>query len=475
MHALVLLGASAFLLCLVLTPVCRNLFLHFGLVDQPDTQRKLHLRAVPRVGGIPIAISYAAALGIAFWLHPGGKIYIQHWQLFRALLPAAAIIFTTGLLDDLFTLKPWQKLAGQFVAASLAVWLGARLAILPTHPSVSVVLSVMWLIGCSNAINLVDGMDGLATGVSLLATLTSLTIGLLSGNVGLTLATVPLAGCLLAFLRYNFSPASVFLGDCGSLTIGFIIGCFGLIWSQSSGGRIGLLAPLMALALPLIDVVLAIGRRFLRRIPITQADRGHIHHMVLKLGFSTRKAAFVLYAACGFCASSAILVSVSNNGLHWPILLIFICFTLIGIDRLGYVEFVAARKAFTYTFRRRTVQDHIILEELDRALLQTRNLEEWWAVVISTTHALAFTSVRMEFQGDIYHEVLHESSFKSSCRIHLNLGEEGILVLTRPPEKVAPRSIMAVLQRFQESFEDKNFVQSSNSSRLVAPKASTAA
>jgi UDP-GlcNAc:undecaprenyl-phosphate GlcNAc-1-phosphate transferase len=294
MRELLFLGISAFLFCLFFTPLCRDLFVRHGIVDYPDDNRKLHLHAVPRIGGVPIALAYGAALILLFSFNPGGgKIYIQHDQLFHALLPAAALIFATGLVDDIYGLRPWQKLAGQLAAATLAVFLGVRLEYFPTHPSISIAISIIWLVGCTNAVNLIDGMDGLATGIGLLATMTTILVALLSGNYGLALATFPLAGCLLGFLPYNFSPATVFLGDCGSLTIGFVLGCFGLIWSQRSESWIGMFAPLMVLALPLIDVGLAICRRFLRCTPIFQGDHNHIHHKVLGLGFCTRDAALI--------------------------------------------------------------------------------------------------------------------------------------------------------------------------------------
>ncbi len=310
------LALCSFLLCLGLTPLFRDLFLRLGLVDRPDAERKVHLRAVPRIGGVPIALSYALALALVVYFSPGSsKLYIQHRELFRELLPAAGLIFLTGLIDDIFGLKPLQKLFGQFLAAVLAVSFGARIAFVHLPPWASFALSLFWLIGCTNAFNLIDGMDGLASGVSLIACVTTAGVAVVSGNTGLALATAPLAGALLAFLRYNFSPATVFLGDCGSLTIGFVLGCFSLIWSQHTTSFWGLAAPLMVIALPLIDVGLSISRRFIRQVPLLQGDRGHIHHMVLGLGFSTRGAAFVLYGVCGV---GALLAVARNISWHQP-------------------------------------------------------------------------------------------------------------------------------------------------------------
>ena len=165
-------------------------------------------------------------------------------------------MFALGLLDDLVGLNAWQKLLGQVVARCLAYCGGVHVTGVAGYaaPGWSTPADhVLWLVACTNAFNLIDGMDGLAAGVGLFATFTTLAAALLQGNVALALATAPLVGALLAFLRYNFNPASIFLGDCGSLTIGFLLGCFGAIWSQKSATLLGMTAPLMALAVPLLD------------------------------------------------------------------------------------------------------------------------------------------------------------------------------------------------------------------------------
>jgi UDP-GlcNAc:undecaprenyl-phosphate GlcNAc-1-phosphate transferase len=448
------LGASAFLICLIATPLCRNLFLRAGLVDPPDKDRKFHKTPVPRLGGVPIVLSYAAALVLMFVFNPGGgTIYVQHDQLFHALVPGAAIIFLIGLVDDLLDIKPWQKLAGQLTGAIVAVSLGARISSHHFNPVVGGVLSVFWLVGCTNAVNLIDGMDGLATGVGLLATLTTLGVALISGNHGLAMATVPLAACLLAFLRYNFAPATIFLGDCGSLTIGFVLGCFGLIWSQGTGTWLGMIAPLMALALPLIDVGLAIGRRFLRSAPIFKGDRGHIHHKILGLGFSTGHAALLLYGVCALFASLALLAGFTNKLFALPVLLLFCCLVFAGVNHLGYIEFAAARKVLTGGMMQRTVSDEIYLHEFHVALRRANSIDLWWETARKCFIDLGFASADLELYGRSYHEHFIPTR-KTSCRINLDLGGHGSLMLTRPPEKHTPKIMMATLKQLQDSIEE---------------------
>ena len=163
-------------------------------------------------------------------------------------------------------------------------------------------LTILWLIACTNAINLIDGLDGLASGVALFATLAALSAAAVQGNIGLMLAAVPLAGCLVGFLRYNFNPASVFLGDSGSLTIGFLLGCFAVIWCQKSATLIGMAAPLIALSLRLWMSAYPFSPRFISDQVHFTADRGHIHHRLLAQGLQPRRAALLLYGVCGVAA-----------------------------------------------------------------------------------------------------------------------------------------------------------------------------
>ena len=456
MYVLLLLGISAFLLCLFLTPVFRELFKKAGLLDKPDADRKFHAHAVPRVGGIPIVLSYMGAFALLYCVFGSrNKIYIQHGEILHAVLPASGVIFGVGLLDDLVGLKPWQKLLGQVLAAALAIFFGVRLSTIHM-PVLGILASMIWLICCTNAVNLIDGMDGLATGVSLLSTLTTLVVALMFGRYGLALATAPLAGALLAFLRYNFSPASVFLGDCGSLTIGFMLGCFGLVWTQHTESLVGLAAPLMALALPLTDVGLAVVRRFLRNAPLFQGDRGHIHHRVLALGFSTSRAALILYGACCASATMALVVTMNSRRLGWPVLVIFLAMVALGIKRLGYIEFSAARRLLSRSSLRRAVHEEIQMEELRAALADARSVEGCWHVVRVSCRELRFASAHLKVAGTSFYEEFRTGGASAQvCDIELTLGHQSWLVLGHSPEESSARMSMSVLNQIQTAMRNK--------------------
>src|ERR1700683_900695 len=321
MFLVLTLGILAVLISLAMTPIVRDGIGRFFL-DHPDGGRKAHTAPVPRVGGIAIVVAYVATFAIAFSL-PFSYTYVLHKALpnILALTLVGLVVFLTGVVDDLVGLTAWQKLIG-IGGASVLAYFAAGIHVdiqmlhgLPAWPGLGFALTVIWLVGCSNAFNLIDGMDGLASGVGLVATVTILIAALTQGNLPLALATMPLAGCLLGFLRYIFDPASVFLGDSGSLLIGFLLGCYGALWSEKSVTLVALTVALLAFSIPLLDVLLSISRRYLRNRPIFQADRGHIHHKLLDRGLSPRAAVLTMYGICTVVAILSLLASALHNQL----------------------------------------------------------------------------------------------------------------------------------------------------------------
>ncbi|MBV9225854.1 MAG: undecaprenyl/decaprenyl-phosphate alpha-N-acetylglucosaminyl 1-phosphate transferase [Acidobacteriaceae bacterium] len=457
MYALLGLGTLAFVLCLALTPVFRYLSLKLGLVDQPDHNRKVHKHPIPRTGGVAIVLSYALALCFMVrFAPPGAAVTIQHRDLLWSLFPAVGLIFLIGLVDDLLGMKAWHKLLGQIVAALWAVSMGARVPLFNGHPGADWVmwpLSVLWLVGCTNAFNLIDGMDGLASGVGLFATFTTLLAALLQGNWGLAMATVPLAGCLLAFLRYNFNPASIFLGDSGSLTIGFLLGCFGVIWSQKSATLLGMIAPLMAFSLPLFEVCLSIGRRFLRNQPIFQPDRGHIHHRLLSRGLHPRAVALILYAACGIAAVLSLLQSSLSFHLGGLIIILFCSLSLFGIRRLNYIEFRTAGQVLRQGRILQMMQGEIHLENFRDAMNAAKTLNDCWNIICEACEEMDFCSVRMVINGQNFQEVFKMPVDDPTWQIRVKLKTEGQIVLIRSNESMPP-ALTGFLKVLQEAMSD---------------------
>jgi len=453
-YSILFLALSSFGFSLVLTPLIRRGFCHFGILDKPNLERKCHSSPIPRVGGISIALSYLASFALLL-LSPLHGASMVSLPLVVMLTPAAAVVFAVGLLDDLIGLSPWEKLAGQIGGAALAYWAGVRLFGVSGFSAEgwwSLPLTILWLVGCTNAFNLIDGMDGLATGVGLFATLTIFVAALLQNNSALALATVPLAGALLGFLRYNFNPASIFLGDCGSLWIGFLLGCYGVIWSQKSATLLGMTAPLMALSIPLLDTVLAVVRRFLRHQPIFGADRNHIHHRLLDRGLSPRRVALVLYGMCGVAAAFSLLQSMPHNRFGGLIIVLFCAVTWIGIQHLGYSEFGTARRlALQGTFRH-ILQAQLYMTNFEKKLAAATTGDDCWQAIRDAGKDYGFKQVRMHLRGQLYEAELGETKPEKCWTMRIPLSDSDYVNLTHERESsvqpmIAITSLAEILQR----------------------------
>lgn len=445
MYSLLFIGVMSFVLSLVLTPLLRNLFLRWGVVDHPDA-RKLHGRPIPRIGGVAILLACLCSWALLLLLpFRGGDMVRDNLPLVWRLLPAVAAIFITGFLDDVLSLRPWQKLAGQTIAAMLAVWAGVNIPALagyPISPWIGLPCTVLWLIGCTNALNLIDGLDGLASGVGLFATLTCLVAALLNGSVPLALATAPLAGALLGFLRYNFNPASIFLGDCGSLLIGFLLGCYGVLWTQKSATLLAVTAPLIAFAIPLLDTGLAVVRRFLRFQPIFSADRGHIHHRLLALGHSPRRVALLIYAVSGIFATLSVLLSVTRSGFGGAILVVFCLAAWLGVQHLGYVEFGTAGRMLVGGAFRRHLCAQLSLESFEAALSAAATPDDCWEVILTYRCAFGFSEVCLRYAGNFYDALCTENP-PSGWQVQVPISDTDYLVLVRQFDSEAQTAAVA--------------------------------
>jgi UDP-GlcNAc:undecaprenyl-phosphate GlcNAc-1-phosphate transferase len=402
---------------------------------------------VPRLGGVPIFLSYGAALGLlVFSPLAAGGIVQAGLPLAWRVLPAAGLVFAIGLADDLRGVKPWQKFAVQIAAAYIAFWGGIQItgvAGLSIPAWLSLPLTLVWLAGCSNAFNLIDGVDGLAAGAALFATLTMLLGAFLHGNMGLALAATPLAGALLGFLRYNFNPASIFLGDAGALTLGFVLGCYGVIWSQKSATVLGMTAPLLALAVPILDTLVAMGRRFLRGQPIYQADRGHIHHRLLERGLTPRRVALLLYAVCGAAAGFSLIASVSRNQFKGLIIVMFCAAAWMGLQHLGYVEFGVAGRMFIKGAFRRHLISYLALQSFRESLAAARTPEERWRVMCEGCREFGFSEVECNLSGQRWIRALAETNGAPSWSMDVPLGNGDYVRLKRPIEAAVQPTVLA--------------------------------
>ena len=391
MGELLWMAGKAFLIAIILTPIVRDVFRSYNMVDRPG-QRKIHAYPIPRVGGIAIAVAY----GVALLTTPavGAAAGPSVWQV----LPGATVVFLTGLLDDFLPLKPVFKIVGLVVAASLVFFSGLHVGDLAGQPVpvwLDYPLTVFWLLLTANALNLIDGLDGLCAGMGLVATLTLFAAAMLRHNLPLAHATFPLVGALLGFLIYNINPATVFLGDSGALLIGFLLGCYGMIWTQKASTVLSMLVPLLALSIPLLDVSLSVLRRLLRNQPIFTADRRHIHHRLLDRGFSARQAVWALFLFAALAAALALLTISPWGGKSQIVVIVLFCAAAgIGIHQLRYWEFDIAGQLLFGGGLKRALDGRLRLERLTWELERASDEKSWWAILVEGARGLGMSEIR---------------------------------------------------------------------------------
>ncbi len=378
-------GFAATAACsLGLTGLLTRLAYRFGWVKKPTSARHVHTKAIPRLGGIAIFLTTISAvgLGIAGCRATG---YDDHalLRLAHILLPASCL-FLVGLIDDLKPLPAKLKLACQ-IGSGAWLYLQGYSVLSIALPGSSLLLrlfelcaTVAWVVWITNAVNLIDGLDGLAAGSSLFSMLTLFIAAYLHGNHVVTLGTALLGGAVLGFLRYNFNPASIFLGDGGSLFIGFLLSALGLMDAgHRSSLHVGAALSAVALGLPLMEVLVSVSRRFLSRKRLFEPDRMHMHHRLLDLGLSHRQTVLVLYAVSGgFGLLALLLVDPTWQGVLLAYALLVLLAGL-GIMRLGYAEFAElGRLPLRMLQQRRVIANTVTVSRAVQMLQSASNLEQ---------------------------------------------------------------------------------------------------
>ena len=456
MYSLGLIAAASFLIAYLLTPLVRAWFVQRGWVDKPDGERKIHASPIPRAGGVVIAFAYLASYAILAVLNLSGWT-TQHLDLalIVTVLPGTAIIFVIGLVDDIKGLRASTKLIGQVVASLVVFAGGLHVSALRWHVLgrwwLSLPLTLFWLLLCTNAFNLIDGVDGLSSGLGLCATLTLICAALLSHNYPLLLAVVPLAGALLGFLPFNFNPASVFLGDCGSCMVGFLLGCYSIVWSQKSATMLGIIAPLMAFAVPLFDVALVVLRRFLRAKSIFSGDRLHIHHRLLERGLAPRQVVLVLCSAAGLAAGMALLSTILDNAHAGFVLVLFCGVTWFGITQVGYKEFHLASRIASLTTFRHILKSQMILQTTQEHLNAAETPEAYWKVIRTAASELGFCQIWMTLDNMNFFESLDKDDSMPSWTITIPLQGGGQIELAHRFEKPVDAMLLAPLTDLMRS------------------------
>jgi UDP-GlcNAc:undecaprenyl-phosphate GlcNAc-1-phosphate transferase len=296
----------ALLVTAALTPIVRRWSEGAGLVDEPDV-RKVHAKPISRLGGVAIFAGFMSAVAVQYlgeiYLGWGG-LFVETREELWGVLIGMVIIFGVGLFDDVYTLGPGMKFIGQLVAASVVVIAGLRIEFLASPLSgglialglLSIPVTLIYIAGFTNVINLIDGLDGLAAGVTAIAAATFFALAAVGTQLTAAALSAALIGACLGFLRYNFHPASIFMGDSGALFLGFALAPISLLGVMKSVAAIALAVPLLIIGVPIFDTASAIVRRVRHKRPIQEADRGHIHHRLLGRGFDQRQTVLTIYA-----------------------------------------------------------------------------------------------------------------------------------------------------------------------------------
>lgn len=339
LYAVVVLTAAA--VALAATPVVSRIASKTGALDKPN-ERKVHKKPIPRIGGLAIysAFLVASVLTLFFMDYSLGT---EALVISFGLLLCATLTMLLGLYDDYKDMPARWKFLGQIAIASILVVLfDVRIDFIsdPFGDYIylewfAVPATIFWLVGITNTVNLIDGLDGLAAGVCAIAAFTIMLVAANDNSVLVAIFTAAITGAALGFLFYNFNPASIFMGDCGALFLGFTLAAISVIGSVKSAATITLLVPILALGIPILDTTFAIIRRVRGHVPIFKPDKGHLHHRLLALGFTQRQAVLLVYVISALLGLSAVaLTEVSFNA---AIIILFIVAVLIilGAKKIG--------------------------------------------------------------------------------------------------------------------------------------------
>lgn len=341
------LFAVAAVVTIALTPLARKLAIKLDAIDYPSA-RRVNMLPIPRMGGVAIFGGILAALAVAGfgvyafgWVDPFidyNGIEVNYW----GVLLGTVLIFLVGAVDDVVDLNPKAKMLGQIVAACVVA--GSGLLFSSIHNPfgegyiefgwVANPLTVFYLVAFANVINLIDGLDGLAAGITGISAITILLFAVLTGRFDAALFSVILVGVCAGFLKSNFFPASIFMGDSGALLLGFSLGVISLFAVARSALFVSLLVPILAAGVPILDTFFAIVRRKREHRPIDEADKGHIHHRLMRAGFSQRATVLIMWAWTALLAACGVIITWADNLVRIPIFLIACAVTAYAIVKL---------------------------------------------------------------------------------------------------------------------------------------------
>jgi UDP-GlcNAc:undecaprenyl-phosphate GlcNAc-1-phosphate transferase len=402
--------AASLVVSAVMSRLVRDVANARGWAIAPGSSRHMHMKPVPRLGGIAIlgsVVLVVTAAAIAC------KVF--HWSYFfpsstfLGLLGPTLVIFGLGLADDFRPLSPYLKFGVQILAAGWLFLNGCRV----THLTLlfgdremgnvaALGLTIFWVLLITNAFNLLDGLDGLAAGSALFASLVVFVVSLVTGNTLTEVVTIALAGAIVGFLRYNFSPATIFLGDCGSLVIGFVLSAVSLASSEKASTAVAVAIPVVSFGLPILDTFMAVLRRFLNRKPLFGADDEHIHHKLLQRGLSHRQAVVVLYAVSACFALISLPLLSPKSGTIAVVLSVVGLGVFFGLQHLGYHEVDELRRMARRTWGQKTIiSNNLAIHRATDELGSSRTVDDIVQILETAFAAHDYDGFEFSFTPDL--------------------------------------------------------------------------
>ena len=392
----------------VLTWSVRDFATSRGWVASPTQERHLHSSPLPRLGGVAIFLSFAACMAVAaFWSarHRGPQTPFFSRTMVTILVPAA-LVFLLGVYDDLHGVGPYFKFSVQGIAATMLFMGGLRIVNIPVLFGdrslpwyVGLPFTVLWVLAITNAFNLIDGLDGLAAGSALFSTLVAFVVALLNGQSLVAFMTIALAGAILGFLRFNFNPATIFLGDSGSLFIGFVLSALALAGAQKAPTIVAVAIPVVSFGLPILETALSIMRRLISGRPVFTADREHIHHKLLQHGMTHRQVVILLYGVSAVFALLSLFLlwpTGSSLGLVLAVLGIGIW---IGVQHLGYLEFGELARVAQRTFDQPQIfVNNLAIRRATEELKVARDYEQVRRILVAAFGSNDFDSFELKVE-----------------------------------------------------------------------------
>lgn len=399
---------AAFAACLVLsatlTWLVRSLAQTRGWLEAPKLDRHVHIFPVPRLGGVAICASFMVVVGIALMVRkPIGLATLFPLKIALSLLGSAFLVFLLGLYDDFRGATAYEKFGIQAVAATMLYFGGFGIRhfdlVFNGHSlgsALALPMTIFWVLLITNAFNLIDGLDGLSAGSALFSTVVVFVISLVVPHPLVSFLTIVLAGAILGFLRFNFHPASIFLGDSGSLFIGFMLSALALVGSEKAPTMVAVAIPVVSLGLPILDLALAVVRRFIGGKSLFDGDRQHVHHKLLQRGLSQREAVLILYAVTAAFGLLS-LVLLHNRRTIALVLAVVGMGAFVGVQQLRYQEFSELTSLFLRAARRRHIlANHVAVRHSVESLSRCDEFQSICRTVQEVLEPIGFDGIRIQ-------------------------------------------------------------------------------